>query len=60
VFGGNRTDAGCRAQVITSSTIQTCRQQQRSAFGFLRDAVCGFVGRLITAVRGESLSASEA
>jgi transposase len=43
VFGGNRTDAGCRAQEITSSTIQTCKQQKRSAFAFLRDAVCGLV-----------------
>jgi len=32
IFGGNRTDAGCKAQVITCSTIQTCRQQKRSAF----------------------------
>jgi transposase len=41
VFGGNRTDAGCRAQEITSSTIQTCKQQTHSAFAFLRDVVCG-------------------
>lgn len=46
VFGGNRTDAGCRAQEIASSTIQTCKQQQRSAFAFLRDAVCGLVGSI--------------
>ena len=44
VFGGNRTPAGCRAQEILSSTIQTCKQQKRSAFGFIRDAVCGFLG----------------
>jgi transposase len=43
VFGGNRTGAGCRAQEIASSTIQTCKQQKRSAFAFLRDAVCGLV-----------------
>lgn len=43
VFGGNRTDAGCRAQEIAGSTIQTCKQQKRSAFAFLRDAVCGLV-----------------
>jgi transposase len=43
VFGGNRTDAGCQAQVITASTIETCRQQKRSAFAFLRDAVCRLV-----------------
>ena len=43
VFGGNRTDAGCRAQEITSSTIQTCKQQHRSAFAFVRDVVCGLL-----------------
>jgi transposase len=43
VFGGNRTNAGCRAQEVASSTIQTCKQQKRSAFAFLRDAVCGLV-----------------
>jgi transposase len=43
VFGGNRTDAGCRAQEVTSSTIHTCKQQKRSALGFIRDAVCGFL-----------------
>lgn len=53
VFGGNRTDAGCRAQVITSSTIQTCKQQQRSAFGFLRDAVCGLTKSIFTMVAGK-------
>lgn len=53
VFGGNRTDAGCQAQVITSSTIQTCKQQKRSAFGFLRDAVCGLAKSIFTVVTGE-------
>ena len=43
VFGGNRTDAGCRAQEIVSSTIHTCKQQRRSPFAYLRDAVCGLV-----------------
>ena len=58
VFGGNRTDAGCEAQVITSSTIQTCKQQQRSAFSFLRDAVCGLVQSIFTTVTGASPSAA--
>lgn len=58
VFGGNRTDAGCQAQVITSSTIQTCKQQKRSAFSFLRDAVCGVVQSIITTVTGTSPSAT--
>jgi transposase len=48
VFGGNRTSAGCRAQEITSSTIHTCKQQKRSAFAFLRDAVCGLVGTIFS------------
>src|SRR5712692_1819542 len=59
VFGGNRTDAGCQAQVITASTIQTCRQQKRSAFAFLRDAVCGLVQSIFSAVLGKSPSRSE-
>jgi transposase len=59
VFGGNRTDAGCQAQVITASTIQTCRQQKRSAFAFLRDAVCGLVQSVFSAVLGKSSSRSE-
>jgi transposase len=59
VFGGNRTEAGCQAQVITSSTIQTCKQQQRSAFGFIRDTVCGLVQTIFTAVTGGSASATE-
>ena len=54
VFGGNRTDAGCQAQVITSSTIQTCKQQKRSAFSLLRDAVCGLAQSIFQAVTGTS------
>lgn len=56
IFGGNRTDAGCQAQVITCSTIQTCRQQKRSAFAFIRDAVCGMVQSIFSAVTGKSNS----
>jgi hypothetical protein len=58
VFGGNRTEAGCEAQVITSSTIQTCKQQKRSAFSFLRDAVCGLAQSIFTTVTGASPSAA--
>lgn len=54
VFGGNRTDAGCQAQVITCSTIQTCKQHKRSPFTFLRDAVCGFAQSLFHAVTAET------
>ena len=52
VFGGNRTDAGCQAQAITSSTIQTCKQQQRSAFSFVRDALCGLAQSIFAVVAG--------
>jgi len=52
VFGGSRTEAGCQAQVIASSTIQTCRQQKRSAFAFVRDAVCRLAQSIFTAVTG--------
>ena len=52
VFGGNRTDAGCEAQVITSSTIQTCHQQKRSPLAFLRDTVCGLAQSIFHAVAG--------
>jgi transposase len=58
VFGGNRTAAGCQAQVITSSTIQTCRQQKRSAFAFVRDTVCGLVRSIFAAVSTPSTTAS--
>jgi transposase len=47
VFGGNRTPAGCEAQAITSSTIQTCKQQKRSPFAFVRDVLCGIAGALL-------------
>lgn len=57
VFGGNRTEAGCRAQEITSSTIQTCKQQKRSAFAFLRDAVCGLVESIFNAASAPRLQA---
>jgi transposase len=47
VFGGNRTAAGCEAQAITSSTIETCKQQKRSPFAFLRDVFCGIADALL-------------
>lgn len=59
VFGGNRTDAGCQAQVITASTIQTCKQQEQSGFAFIRDAVCGLARSIFAAVTGGSPSASD-
>lgn len=50
VFGGNRTDAGCQAQATTSSTIQTCKQQKRSPFAYLRDTVCGLAQSIFAVV----------
>ena len=47
VFGGNRSDAGCRAQEITGSTIQTRKQQKQSAFAFLHHALCGLVQSIL-------------
>jgi transposase len=58
VFGGNRTNAGCRAQENASSTIQTCKQQKRSAFAFLRDAVCGLVESIFRTTPPPRLSAT--
>ena len=58
VFGGNRTDAGCRAQEIVSSTIQTCKQQKRSAFAFVRDAVCGLLDSIFRTPSPTRLAAS--
>ena len=48
--GGNRTESGAEAQAIVNSTIATCRQQKRSAFGYLFDAVRGVAGSILTAV----------
>jgi transposase len=57
VFGGNRTAAGCRAQEVTSSSIQTCKQQKRSAFAFLRDAICGLAQSIFSAAAPPRLAA---
>ena len=59
VFGGNRTETGCRAQAATSSTIQTCKQQKRSAFAFLRDTACGLAQSIFSAVSGRERSAAD-
>lgn len=59
VFGGNRTDAGCQAQVITASTIQTCKQQEQSGFAYIRDTVCGLARSIFAAVTGGSAPAAD-
>jgi transposase len=59
VFGGNRTPAGCRAQSIVCSTLQTCRQRSISAFTFVRDTLCG-LGRMLVPCRLPSAAESPA
>jgi transposase len=56
IFGGNRTDAGCDAQVIIGSTIRTCGQQHRSAFAFMRDALCGLIQSIFSALTATATS----
>jgi transposase len=58
VSGGNRTDAGCQAQATISSTIQTCKQQKRSPFTFLRDTICGIAQTIFCTITGASPPAS--
>ncbi len=47
--GGNRTASGAAAQAILNSTIATCRQQKRSAFGYVFDAMRGVAGSILAA-----------
>jgi transposase len=49
VWGGNRTEAGGRAQVITSSVLATCKNKVVDAFAFVSDAIRGVVGNLCSA-----------
>ncbi len=46
VFGGNRTDAGARAQEATSSVLETCKKKALNAFTFISNALTGNVGNL--------------
>ena len=48
VWGGNRTPAGARAQVGTSSVLQTCRNRGVDAFTFLSNACRGVFGKLFS------------
>src|SRR5262245_5157829 len=48
VWGGNRTAAGARAQGITMSVLQTCKQQALDAFAYIGQTLRGFVGSLFT------------
>lgn len=49
VWGGNRTEAGGRAQVITSSVLETCKKKVVDSFAFISDAIRGVVGNLCAA-----------
>jgi transposase len=49
VWGGNRTDNGGRAQVITSSVLETCKKKAVDSFAFISNAIRGVVGNLCPA-----------
>src|SRR5262245_3464180 len=42
VWGGNRTEAGARAQGILSSVIQTCKKQAKAALDFISQTLRSF------------------
>jgi len=46
VWGGNRTKAGGRAQAVTCSVLQTCKNKAIDAFTYLSDAFRGTLGNL--------------
>jgi transposase len=46
VWGGNRTDAGGNAQVVTCSVLQTCKNKAVDAFTYISDAFRGVLGNL--------------
>jgi transposase len=40
VWGGNRTESGAEAQKVLLSVLETCKQQLRSGFQYVRDTLC--------------------
>ncbi len=54
VWGGNRTTAGARAQAITMSVLQTCKQQAVDAFAYLSQTLRGFVTSLFAPLQTAS------
>jgi transposase len=48
VWGGNRTAAGARAQAITLSVLQTCKQRALDAFAYISHALRGILLSLFT------------
>jgi transposase len=47
VWGGNRTEAGGKAQGIVTSVLQTCKQQAISAVDFVSQTLRAFGNRLL-------------
>jgi transposase len=47
VWGGNRTDAGARAQGVLMSVFETCRRQARSVVDHISRALRRFGSRLL-------------
>jgi transposase len=47
VWGGNRTEAGARAQGILSSVLQTCKRQGKAALDFVSHTLRAFGNRLL-------------
>jgi transposase len=47
VWGGNRTEAGAKAQGILSSVWQTCKKQAKAALDFVSQTLRAFGNRLI-------------
>ena len=47
VWGGNRTDAGAKAQAVAMSVIQPCKQQTKSALNYISNAFRGIADHLI-------------
>jgi transposase len=46
VWGGNRTQAGGKAQSVTSSVLQTCQKKAIDVFQFIGNAFRGVIGSL--------------
>ncbi len=47
VWGGNRTEAGAKAQEVLSSVLQTCKRQGQAALDFVSQTLRAFGNRLL-------------
>jgi transposase len=54
VWGGNRTAAGAEAQAITTSVLQTCKQQTKEALDFISQTLRGVVTSLFAPFQAET------